>query len=57
MGLSIHYSGRIADKNTLPQLIEEVEEIATVHGWKYSIYEREFPVSESVTLRGCVKTP
>lgn len=43
MGLSIHYSGQIADKNRLPQLIEEVEEIAKVHGWKYSIYEREFP--------------
>jgi hypothetical protein len=43
MGLSIHYSGRIADKSKLPQLIEEVEEIAIVHGWKYSIYEREFP--------------
>ena len=50
MGLTIHYSGRIADKNTLPQLIEEVQEIAIVHGWKYSIYEREFPVSESLTL-------
>jgi len=45
MGLSIHYSGRIADKNTLPQLIEEVEEIATVHGWKCKIYEREFPIA------------
>lgn len=43
MGLTIHYSGRIADKNKLPQLIEEVEEIATVHGWKYSIYEQGFP--------------
>ena len=49
MGLTIHYSGRIADKNTLPQLIEEVEEIDTVHGLKYSIYEREFPVSEALT--------
>ncbi len=49
MGLTIHYSGRIANKNTLPQLMEEVEEIATVHGWKYRIYEREFPVSERLT--------
>lgn len=43
MGLSIHYSGQITDKSTLSQLIEEVEEIATVHGWKYHIYERNFP--------------
>ena len=56
MGLSIHYSGRIADKNTLPQLMEEMEEIAIVHGWKYSIYEREFPglSSESATLSGAL---
>ena len=38
MGLSIHYSGQITDKSKLSQLIEEVEEIATVHGWKYHIY-------------------
>lgn len=43
MGLSIHYSGQITDKSKLSQLIEEVEEIATVHGWKYHIYERNFP--------------
>ena len=56
MGLTIHYSGRIADKNTLPQLMEEVEEIATVHGWKYSIYERVFPglSSESATVSGAL---
>ena len=47
MGLSIHYSGQIADKSMLPQLIEEVEEIAKVHGWKYSIYEREFPIDSN----------
>jgi hypothetical protein len=44
MGLSIHYSGRIADKSKLPQLIEEVEEIANVHGWKSHVYERELPM-------------
>ncbi len=42
MGISIHYSGRIADKKKLPQLIEEVEEIALAHGWKFNIYERVF---------------
>lgn len=51
MGISIHYSGWIADKSKLPQLIEEVAEIATVHGWKYQIYEREFPFcSEGMAL-------
>lgn len=51
MGISIHYSGRIANKHNLPLLIEEVQEIATVHGWKSKIYENEFPVStEGVTL-------
>ncbi|HRZ98040.1 MAG TPA: hypothetical protein P5084_10820 [Paludibacter sp.] len=44
MGISIHYSGRIADKRKLPQLIEEVQEIATVHGWKYHVYEPAFPL-------------
>jgi hypothetical protein len=48
MGLTIHYSGRITDKSKLPQLIEEVEEIAIVHGWKYSIYEREFPCAPNL---------
>jgi len=42
MGISIHYSGKIADKQKLPLLIEEVQEIVTVHGWKYRIYERAF---------------
>ena len=50
MGISIHYSGRIADKQLLPRLVEEVQEIATVHGWKSQLYEREFPTdSEAVT--------
>ena len=44
MGLSIHYSGRITDKQKLPLLIEELEEISKVHGWKYFIYETEFPI-------------
>ena len=50
MGISIHYSGRISNKQRLPQLIEEIQEIATVHNWKSQIYEREFPIdSEAVT--------
>ena len=43
MGLTIHYHGRIADKQKLPQLIEELEEISKVHGWKYHIFGTEFP--------------
>jgi len=48
MGISIHYSGRLVDRQKLPQLIEEVQEIATVHGWKYHVYERVLPpISET----------
>jgi len=43
MGLTIHYQSRIADKQKLPQMIEELEEISKVHGWEYFIFEREFP--------------
>ena len=50
MGVSIHYSGRITDKNKLPQLIDEVEEIASVHNWKYNIYEQKSPVNETINL-------
>lgn len=49
MGLTIHYSGSIADKRKLPQLIEEVEEIARFQGWKYNVYEREFPDKLNLT--------
>ena len=44
MGLTIHYHGRINDKLKLPQLIEELEEIARVHNWEYQIFENEFPL-------------
>ncbi len=40
MGIAIHYSGIIANKQHLPQLIEEVQEIASVHGWKSHVYEK-----------------
>jgi hypothetical protein len=43
MGLSFHYSGRIADPASLADLIEEVEDIAKVHGWKYYVFDRQFP--------------
>lgn len=43
MGLSFHYSGRIANPESLPELIEEVEDIAKVYGWKYFVFNRQFP--------------
>lgn len=43
MGLSFHYSGSIAKAELLPELIEEVQDIAKVYNWKYFIFERQFP--------------
>jgi len=43
MGLSFHYSGRIANPEFLPELIEEIEDIAKVFNWKYFVFERQFP--------------
>lgn len=42
MGLSFHYSGRIANPASLLDLIEEIEDIAKVHGWKYFVFDRQF---------------
>jgi hypothetical protein len=50
MGLTIHYSGRISEKQKLPLLIEELEEIAKVRGWKYHIFETEFPEVEDPSV-------
>ena len=43
MGLSFHYSGRIANPQSLPEMIEEIEDIAKSFNWKYYIFERQFP--------------
>jgi len=43
MGLSIHYSGKIANPALLPALIEEIEDIAKVYKWEYTVNERQFP--------------
>ena len=43
MGLSFHYNGRIAKAELLPELIDEVKEIAGINNWKYYVYQREFP--------------
>jgi hypothetical protein len=45
MGLSFHYNGRIAKPELLPELIDEVQEIAGITDWKYTVYQREFPVN------------
>ena len=45
MGLSFHYNGRIAKPELLPELIEEVQEIAGITDWKYTVYQREFQVN------------
>lgn len=43
MGLSFHYSGRIANPESLSDLIEEVVDICKVYHWKYFIFDRQFP--------------
>lgn len=43
MGLSIHYNGRIANPDSLPQLIDEVTDICKTYKWKYLVFERQFP--------------
>lgn len=43
MGLSFHYNGSITDKKLLPKLIEDLEDIAQLHKWKYEILDTEFP--------------
>ncbi len=43
MGLSIHYSGRLKKAESLPDLIEEIEDISKLYGWKYNIHNTRFP--------------
>lgn len=43
MGLSFYYNGRIAKPELLPELIDELGEIAAINNWKYNVYQREFP--------------
>jgi len=43
MGLSFHYNGKITDKKLLYKLIEDLEDIAILHKWKYKILDTEFP--------------
>lgn len=43
MGLSIHYSGSIANPDFLQELISEVKDIAAVYEWPCEIFNSEFP--------------
>lgn len=43
MGLSFHYRGSLKSAETLPALVEEVEDICNVLGWKCTVFETEFP--------------
>ncbi len=43
MGLSFHYIGSIAKPELLPELIEEIQDIAKVYNWEYFIFDRQFP--------------
>lgn len=43
MGLSIHFSGRLKSQGSLPELIEEVKDIAEIYKWHYSSFVEEFP--------------
>jgi hypothetical protein len=44
MGISIHYTGRLKTKKSLPNLIAEVKDIAEIYNWSYHIFDEEFPV-------------
>jgi hypothetical protein len=43
MGLSIHYSGNFRYSASLPEMIEEIKDIAEFNQWNYFIYETKFP--------------
>ena len=43
MGLTIYYRGRLRKAEDLPTLVEEIQDIANVYGWKYHIYNTHFP--------------
>ncbi len=47
MGLSFHYSGRFNQNASLPEMIEEVKDIAEVFKWKYHIFNQQLPANAS----------
>lgn len=44
MGLSIHYSGEFKQGASLCSMIEEVKDIAELHGWGYHVFEENFNI-------------
>ncbi|MEQ9376929.1 MAG: hypothetical protein RIG68_17195 [Imperialibacter sp.] len=44
--MSIHYSGRISNRASLPNLIEEIKDITNIYQWKLSVFKEEFPVQD-----------
>lgn len=46
MGITIHYKGRFKKHASLPAMIEEVKDIATVYNWPYFIYDTDFPSND-----------
>jgi hypothetical protein len=49
MGVSIHYSGKLKEASFLPLLVEELEDIAKILGWTYTIFLREYPNNQFET--------
>jgi hypothetical protein len=43
MGLSIHYKGRLHQAEQLPAMIAEIVDVSKVYGWKYHIFNNNFP--------------
>jgi hypothetical protein len=43
MGLTIYYNGRFSENASLPEMIEEVKDIADTYKWDYTIFEEIFP--------------
>ncbi len=39
MGITIHYQGKIDNKNKLPQMVAELMDFAEVMGWRYNIID------------------
>jgi len=49
MGLSFHYRGKLTSAETLPNLVDEVEDICKVLNWKCSIFETRYPNNNFVS--------
>lgn len=43
MGLSIHYKGKLKKAAFLPELIQEVKDVAEIYKWKHQIFNAVFP--------------